>query len=245
MPHIGLDIGSRNIKLAVMEAGKIATLKKEESGFDPLERCRNLLASCPVGPITATGYGRHLVEKTFSCGTVSEISAFARGALFFDPSVRTVIDVGGQDSKAIRVDGAGRVMAFEMNDKCAAGTGKFLEIMARALEMTIDEFGDRGHRNESRVRISSLCTVFAESEVISLIGRGADRRSIAYALHEMAAERASSLVSRVGVAPTVMLAGGCARNPLFTALLAEKLARPLVVGEFPEFAGAIGAALVE
>lgn len=245
MPRIGLDIGSRNIKIAVLDGGRITALKKEPSGFDPMERCRRLLAELPAVEITATGYGRHLAGKDFSCATVSEISAFARGARFFDPTVRTVIDVGGQDSKAIRVDGAGRVLLFEMNDKCAAGTGKFLEIMARALEMTMEEFGDPLHRNESRVRIGSLCTVFAESEVVSLIGRGADRRSIAYALHDMAAERASSLVGRIGVEPSVMLAGGCARNPLFAELLAQRLGTPLLIGETPEFTGAVGAALTE
>ncbi len=241
----GLDIGSRYIKIAIIKNGEIKELRKSETGFDSLRRCRELLGTAETGLITATGYGRHLAEKEFGCKTISEISAFARGAHYFNQKIQTVIDVGGQDSKVIRTDSNGIVQSFEMNDKCAAGTGKFLEIMAKTLEMSFDEFGDCDNTPDKQVKISSLCTVFAESEVISLIGSGENRKNIAYALHEMAVERVASLAGRTGLGGEVAFAGGCAYNKLFVKLLAKKLKREVFVSQYPEFTGAIGAALVK
>ncbi|MBP7434370.1 3-hydroxyacyl-ACP dehydratase [bacterium] len=244
MLSTGIDIGSSNIKIAVIENGLIIDLKKTSTGFNPVEKCRELLGDNINGTVKATGYGRHLAQKAFNCGTVSEISAFAKGAVFFNPEVRTVVDVGGQDSKVIRCNRSGEVLSFEMNDKCAAGTGRFLEIMARALEMTQTEFGNIKPSNSKSIKISSICTVFAESEVISMVGKGESKENIGYALHEMAVERVCSLTNRVGVDGTVSFAGGCAYDRLFVQLLAKKLNRDIFVSAQPEFTGAVGAALL-
>lgn len=244
MYQTGLDIGSRNIKIAILEDGKIIKLMKTETGFNPIDRCHQLLDQTATGIITATGYGRHLAEKAFSCTTVSEISAFAKGAVFLNPAVRTVVDVGGQDSKVIRTNQSGHILHFEMNDKCAAGTGKFLEIMAKTLEMNLNDFGDEQNLCTKEIKISSLCTVFAESEVISLIGSGENRSDIAYALHGMAVDRVYSLAGRTGIADLVMLAGGCAHNKLFVKLLAKRFKTTIFVADNPEYTGAIGAALL-
>jgi len=243
MLKTGLDIGSRNIKIAIIEDNKIIHLKKTETGFDPIERCKKLLESIQTGSITATGYGRHLAEKAFNCKTVSEISAFAKGAIFSNPLIQTVIDVGGQDTKIIRTNSTGHILSFEMNDKCAAGTGKFLEIMAKTLEMDMNDFGNSKIIPGKDIKITNLCTVFAESEVISLIGSGDNRLDISYALHKMAVERIYGLSGRVGISFPIMLAGGCAHNKLFTKLLAEKLKTEIHLNDYPEFTGAIGAAL--
>jgi (R)-2-hydroxyacyl-CoA dehydratese activating ATPase len=153
-----------------------------------------------------------------------------------------VIDIGGQDSKAIRVK-AGKVEEFEMNDRCAAGTGRFLEVMAHALGFTIDGFGARALAAGSAASINSMCTVFAESEVITLLAKGESADSIALGLHRSILNRLYSLLGRVGVEPEVVFAGGVARNPCMIALLQERLQTRLRIPEQPQHVGALGAAL--
>lgn len=152
---LGLDIGSRTIKLAVLNNGAGLTILKAPTSHDPMAVCRELLGRAPEGKIVATGYGRRLAASYLGCGTVSEIKAFAVGARRLFPSCRTVLDIGGQDTKAIALGEDGRIERFHMNDKCAAGTGRFLEIMAAALGLSLADF----------IREASL----AESEVISTI----------------------------------------------------------------------------
>ncbi len=156
--------------------------------------------------IVATGYGRKSVA--IADKAVTEIMCHAAGARFLDPSVRSLIDIGGQDSKAVVMDENGRVTNFAMNDKCAAGTGRFLEVMARALEADLDEFGELSLKAERPAKISSLCTVFAESEVISLIAKGETRENIIAGIHEAIASRVSAMASRIGLAAPVMMTGG-------------------------------------
>lgn len=238
----GIDIGSRTVKVALLEDGSLAGYRIADTGTDPLGRARELLGGFSYDRLVATGYGRHLAREALGCTTITEIKAHALGAVHLFPACRTVIDVGGQDSKVIRVqDGA--VQEFEMNDRCAAGTGRFLEVMAHALHYSIEEFARAARQSTGSVSISSMCTVFAESEVISLIARGETAASIARGLHRSVVARLSALVGRVGGAPEVVFSGGVALNPCIRELLQELLGCPLQVPETPQIVGALGAAL--
>jgi predicted CoA-substrate-specific enzyme activase len=168
----------------------------------------------------------------------------AAGAHFLNPRIRSIIDIGGQDSKAILVDEKGKVKNFVMNDKCAAGTGRFLEVMARALEVNLDEFGTMSLKSRQPSKISSLCTVFAESEVVSLIARGEKRQDIIAGIHESIAARVSSMIARVGVKEPVMVTGGVARNIGVVKALEKKLGVKIEVSPYAQVNGAIGAAIL-
>lgn len=192
--------------------------------------------------IIATGYGRYLAQTHLKCPIITEIKAYALGAHFFYPDCRTVIDMGGQDSKVIRVN-QGKVEDFEMNDKCAAGTGRFLEVMAATLGCTIDEFSEMAALSDQAVSISSMCTVFAESEVVSLIAKGEDRHSIALGLHQSILNRILGIMGRTGYDHRIVFAGGVAKNKCMTALLERRLGAHIVVPEEPQIVGALGAAL--
>jgi predicted CoA-substrate-specific enzyme activase len=191
-----------------------------------------------------TGYSRHLAAPVLRGEVVTEIKAFAAGATYLYPDCRTVIDIGGQDSKVIRLSDRGEVHKFEMNDRCAAGTGKFLEIMAGTLEVGVAEIGDLALSATKEVRINSLCTVFAESEVVSLIARGEESSAIARALHEAITERITAMVRRVGIKESVVFAGGAALNKCLKKLLEQKLSVELIVPDSPQTVGALGAALI-
>ncbi|MFH1157223.1 MAG: acyl-CoA dehydratase activase, partial [Pseudomonadota bacterium] len=157
---------------------------------------------------------------------------------------RTILDIGGQDSKAIALTDTGKVKKFEMNDRCAAGTGKFLEIMARNLGFSIDEFGQAGLEAQNDLTINSMCTVFAESEVTSLIARGADRKEIARGLHLSVVKRASGMINRISSQGPIVFSGGVAKNPCMRKLLSMSLGREIHVPESPQMMGALGAALI-
>jgi len=158
------------------------------------------------------------------------------------PDCRTVLDIGGQDVKAIAIGEDGRVQKFEMNDRCAAGSGKFLEIMAGTLGYRLEEFGEQALLADGRVHISSMCTVFAESEVTSLLNKGIERRDIARAVHQSVVKRARSMMDRVGVASPIFFAGGGALNPCLKQLLEESLGQTVNVPQYPQMIGALGAA---
>lgn len=243
MRALGIDIGSRFIKAALLENRELAAFKTVETSFDPLERCKKILDEMSADNVIATGYGRHLLEVHADIRTITEIKAFARGARMMFPSCRTIIDIGGQDTKVISLGEAGRVKKFEMNDRCAAGTGKFVEIMAKALGYGMGEFGAISPEGRAEIQINSMCTVFAESEVISLITKGADREDIAFALHRSVANRVASMARRSAVEDEVIFAGGCARNALIRKLLEKGLERKIRVAQNPEITGALGAAL--
>jgi predicted CoA-substrate-specific enzyme activase len=203
-----------------------------------------LLAARSYQRLVVTGYGRHLVSSTLGGETVSEIRAYAVGARHIYPDCRTVIDVGGQDSKVTLLSEEGEVLKFEMNDRCAAGSGKFLEVMAKTLEVDIGDFSDLALGASEVVHINSLCTVFAESEVVSLISRGVKTSAIAMALHEAIAARIASMVRRIGPKERVVFAGGAALNKCLHRLLNEKLGIEVTVPPEPQSVGAIGAALI-
>lgn len=241
----GIDIGSRTIELVVVnEAGTILRSRQTDTGYAPMQAAEHLLDSESYDHIMATGYGRNLFEIAFDASTVTEIKAHARGARAFFPAAQAVLDIGGQDSKAIALADNGRVMKFEMNDRCAAGTGKFMEIMAKTLGYAIEDFGREALLAGKDINISSMCTVFAESEVTSLIAKGQDRREIALGLHSSVIRRVIGMVNRVSAAGDIVFTGGVAKNPCMQAMLAEKMARQVLVPEDPQLVGALGAALL-
>jgi predicted CoA-substrate-specific enzyme activase len=240
----GIDIGSRSIEVVVMEDGRTIEARQSDAGFDPLKEALKLLDGAGHDRIMATGYGRHLLEVALDAPTVTEIKAYAVGAKALFPEARTILDIGGQDSKAIALNEGGRVLKFEMNDRCAAGTGKFLEIMARTLGFSLDEFGSEALKGRKEMQISSMCTVFAESEVTSLLAKGADRHDIALALHRSVVRRAAGMVKRISVGQPMVFAGGVARNPCMTRLLEDALRTRMWVPQNPQMVGALGAALL-
>jgi len=244
MLSAGIDIGSRTIELVVLEDQEVIETKQVDSGFNPMQQVTKLLDGVAHDHIIATGYGRHLFELSYDAPTVTEIKAYAVGARFLFPEVRTILDIGGQDSKAIAVNEEGKVAKFEMNDRCAAGTGKFLEIMAQTLGYSLDEFGQEALKAGKEIQISSMCTVFAESEVTSLVAKGKDRRAIALGLHRSVVRRASSMLKRVFVEGDIVFAGGVARNPCIVQILQEATGKEILVPEEPQMVGALGAALI-
>ena len=245
MISAGIDIGSRSIECAIIENGIIKETRKTDTGFDPVGQANNLIKDLSFDSILATGYGRNLFEIEQNATTVTEIKAHAKGALFFFPEATTVLDIGGQDSKVIRLDpSTGRVIRFEMNDRCAAGTGKFLEIMAQALGFTLSSFGSAAESARKELSISSMCTVFAESEVTSLVARGENPKEIAKGLHRSVVKRAVSMLNRVSPEGPLVFSGGVANNTFIVRLLEQAAKRPVWVPKAPEMNGAVGAALL-
>jgi len=245
-PVAGIDIGSRSIELVLLEGGQVMRQAKLPTTFDPLAQCHRLLEGLPPARIVATGYGRKLLVENFShhrVTAITEIQAYARGAYYLNPRVRTVLDIGGQDTKAISLGEAGQVVKFEMNDRCAAGTGKFLEFMATALQVPLEDFGSFALQAERRIQINSMCTVFAESEATSLMARGEPAANIALGLHLAVVQRTLAMLRRVGIGPPLLFAGGVAHNPCIRALLEEHLGLPVIVPVMPDLVGALGAAL--
>ena len=241
----GLDIGSRTIALVEREDRRTVRATVVDTGTDPLGNSRALLAGRTYDRLVATGYGRHLiVERELADGLISEIKAYGLGAAHLFPDAATVLDIGGQDSKVIQLAPGGRVVRFEMNDRCAAGTGRFLENMARALGLAVEEFGPHALAAPGEaVRVSSMCTVFAESEVVSLIARGEDSRRVALGLHQSIVDRIGGMIRRVGIRERLVFAGGVAQNPCLQSLFSQALGVPLTVPESPQTVGALGAAL--
>jgi len=244
MISAGIDIGSRTIEIAVLEDGCIRETRKADTGFDPIGRARQLIHDLKYDAILATGYGRTLFEIEHDAPTVTEIKAHARGAVYFFPGARTVLDIGGQDSKAIQLNPSGQVTRFEMNDRCAAGTGKFLEIMATALGFSVETFGKEAMKAKKDLAINSMCTVFAESEVTSLVARGENPNEIARGLHMAVVKRAVSMLRRISPDGPVVFTGGVANNPFMARLLGEESKREIWTPDHPEMNGAVGAALL-
>lgn len=254
---LGVDSGSTSTNAVLMNADReivsfriVRTGAKtsvsaekilEEILRDASEKLGRQLKREDIRRVVSTGYGR--VSIPYADQNITEISCHAKGARYFDPQVRTILDIGGQDSKAIRLDDEGNVADFVMNDKCAAGTGRFLEAMARTLEIDISELGPISLQSREKVEISSMCTVFAESEVISLIAQNKEKADIANGVHSAIAGKAVSLMKRVGLTPSYMMTGGVARNPGVVKAVEERIGAPLFICEQPDIVGAVGAAL--
>ncbi|MBN1254668.1 MAG: 2-hydroxyglutaryl-CoA dehydratase [Deltaproteobacteria bacterium] len=193
--------------------------------------------------IVSTGCAREIAE--FADQKITEITCIAQGVSHLHPECRTIIDIGGQDTKVIRVDERGRVLEFDMNDKCAAGTGRFLEVMANALAVKLEQMGERSLQHQHELKISSICTVFAESEVVSLVSEGHPVEDILHAIHNAIADRTIGLLERIGeVEPPVVMTGGVAKNIGVVKALEAKLETPLAIHSEPQIVGALGAALL-
>jgi len=247
----GIDIGSISTKAALLSDGKLLGTRLIFTGYNAEAAGRTVfeellndlgLERSAVTRVISTGYGRNSVK--FVDKAVTEITCHGMGAYYLDPGARSIIDIGGQDSKVIVIDGKGKVKNFAMNDKCAAGTGRFLEVMARALEVDLEVFGSLSLKAGSPSKISSLCTVFAESEVISLISRGEHRENIIAGIHESIASRVAAMANRVGVVSPVVMTGGVAKNTGVVKALEKKLGVPIRVSEYAQVNGAIGAAVL-
>ena len=251
MITLGIDVGSITTKAAVAKDGVVISDKVVSTGynaqfagekvFDEILK-ENGIDCAAVEKIISTGYGRNSVA--FADKAVTEITCHAAGAFYLDPEVRSVIDIGGQDSKASAVNDSGSPLDFAMNDKCAAGTGRFLEVMARSLEIDLDHFGDWSLKAQQPSTISSLCTVFAESEVISLISKGEKRENIIAGIHEAIAARVVAMANRVGFKTRIMMTGGVAKNIGVVRALERKIGEKIEVSEKSQVTGAIGAAII-
>ncbi|MEW6034586.1 MAG: acyl-CoA dehydratase activase [Chloroflexota bacterium] len=249
---MGIDIGSLCTKTVLLNSeGNLLSFDIMRSGSDyrdasevSLARALELagVARDHVGYVVSTGYGR--ARAPFADGEVTEITCHARGASHLFPETRTVIDIGGQDSKVIHVDEQGHAVRFVMNDKCAAGTGRFLEVMAAALGVDITALGELALTSHSELQVSSMCTVFAESEVISMMAAGCSKADIAAAVHNAIARRITGLVGRLGQRERVLMSGGVAKNQGVVRALERKLNTTLLLPEEPQAVGALGAALI-
>ncbi|HDZ91782.1 MAG: 2-hydroxyglutaryl-CoA dehydratase [Deltaproteobacteria bacterium] len=248
----GIDVGSLSTESVILDAGggqvSYSIVRTGANSVDAAsESLEKALAQAGITRdrikgIVATGYGR--VSIPFAHKKVTEISCHAQGAHHLFPDTGTVIDIGGQDSKVIRVGEGGKVLDFTMNDKCAAGTGRFLEVMADKLQVALDDMGPLSLEGEGTVRISSVCTVFAESEVVSLVARSHPKNEIIRGLHQAIVNRVWSMVKTVGIHGAVTMSGGVAKNCGVVGLIEEKLGRSIHVYREPQIIGALGAALL-
>jgi predicted CoA-substrate-specific enzyme activase len=248
----GIDVGAKNIQVVVLRDGEVAARHAVASGFDQEEAAMAGLdeAAAAAGVavddldfIAATGVGRKAIP--FADFLLTEVAADAKGAYALLPSARTVIDVGADEARAIRLDANGKVADFAVNEKCAAGAGAFVEAMSRALEVSLEDFGRLSTESTESIPMNAQCTVFAESEVVSLIHSNTPQKDIAKAVHDAMAGRVSAMVRRAGLQEAVVIAGGAAHNVGFVKALTNTLGvEELIVLPSPEYVGALGAALV-
>jgi (R)-2-hydroxyacyl-CoA dehydratese activating ATPase len=248
----GLDIGSATGKAVVLADGEIVASHVVQSSANPRKTAdlvmdkaiaeAGLASVDDLGYIVSTGYGR--LRIPYANENVSEITCHAKGAHWMAPSVRTVVDIGGQDCKVISISAEGRVLEFAMNDRCAAGTGRFFEGMARALCCGLEGISAPENQGSEPCTISHQCTVFAESEVVTLVNEGTDLKDIIAGINRSVASRLSSMARRVGLVPEVALTGGCSKNQGLAKALEAKLGVEVLTLRYdPQIAGAVGAAL--
>ena len=257
---LGIDIGSVTCKFVLMDIeGNVLTsvflrnrgspIDSAKAGMEDLRKKieeSDELQEYAIRCCGTTGSARYLTKAIVGGDLAkTEIIAHAVATQSLYPDVRTILEIGGQDSKAILISKkTGNVMDFQMNDKCAAGTGRFLEVMAHALEVPIEEIGELALNSNKPSAISSTCTVFAESEVISLIARGTAKHDIAAGIHKSIARRVAGMAKRIGVAPLLVFCGGVAKNIAVKKFLEEELGYEIVIPDHPQLTGAIGAALI-
>ncbi len=246
----GIDMGTQSVKVVVLKDGEILSRGQSFSGFDPtkaaeqsfVEALRKAkLSRGEVEHIAVTGAGVEMAP--YSHSTISVMGADARAGAHLFPSARTVIDVGAEEARAVRCDEKGAMLNFVVNERCAAGAGTFIEAMARALEVKLEEMGPLSLKAEKASPINATCAVFGESDVVTLIHRQESKPEIARAIFDAMADRITSMVQRLGVIPDVVLIGGVAKDVGFVASLKRKLGTDVLIPEYPEFAGALGAAL--
>ena len=250
----GIDVGAATAKAVILGDGKILGYAVSPTGYDvkvaadrvteeALQKAGHSICLDDLSYIISTGYARETIG--FADKTVTEIICHAKGAHFLIPSTRFIIDIGGQDSKAIEIDPEGQVTNFAMNDKCAAGTGRFLEVMAQVLEVkSVAEMGPLALQSKKPCRISSTCTVFAETEVVVLRAQGNDRKDLIAGVHKAISARVHAMVSGLTVRKESVFTGGVAKNVAIKRFLEEEFGTELLVPDEPQIIGALGAALV-
>lgn len=247
----GVDCGSKNVRVLILKDGEILAKAMVPAGMDTAAAAQKAyekalegggLEADDVEKIVATGAGRN--ELRFKNDMVTEVGADARGAIYLFPEARTIIDVGAEEGRAIKIDSQGKVVDFAINEKCAAGAGAFTEAMARALEVELDELGRLSLQSTQAIPMNAQCAVFAESEVVTLVHKKTAKPDMARAIHDAIADRITSMVRRVGIEEKIALIGGVAYNVGFVKSLEEDLEMKVLIPDSPEFVGALGAALV-
>ncbi len=246
----GIDCGAKFVKALILQDDKILAKAAVPSGFDQKAAANEAfekvlqetgLSSRDIAHITATGTGKE--EATFAQSAITEVGANAKAVHTLYPSAKTVIDVGAEEGRAIRVSEQGKVVDFAVNEKCAAGAGTFTETMARTLEISVQEMGPLSLKSQKTVPMNAQCAVFAESEVVSLIHAKHAKEDIARAVHDAIADRIASMARKIGIEKDIVLVGGVAKNPGFVDSLKNDLKEELLIPEDPEFSCAYGAAL--
>jgi benzoyl-CoA reductase subunit D len=247
----GIDMGTQRVKVVILKGNQILSQNQNFSGFEPTKAAEQTLEEAlqnaklsreDIQHVTATGAGVEMAP--FADSTVSMMGADARAGVYFFSSARTVIDVGAEEARAVRCDEKGIMLDFVVNARCAAGAGTFIEAMARALEVELDDMGSLSLKAERASPINASCVIFAESDVVSLIHREEPKTEIARAIFDAMAERISSMVHRLGINLDIALVGGVAKDVGFVASLKRRLGMDILIPEEPLFAGAVGAALI-
>ncbi|MHB9940586.1 2-hydroxyglutaryl-CoA dehydratase [Clostridium sporogenes] len=250
MYTMGLDIGSTTSKGVIIKDGEeiiASVLVPVGTGTSgPLKLIKELkeksnLTEKDIEKTVVTGYGR--IQYKDADKQISELSCHAKGVAFLIPGARTIIDIGGQDAKAMKLNDKGKLINFIMNDKCAAGTGRFLDVMAGVLETDVSKLGEISEKSTKEVSISSTCTVFAESEVISHLSANAKKEDIVAGIHTSVVRRVSTLAMRVGIEDQVVMVGGVARNKGIVKAMEKELGHDIKVPELAQLTGALGAAI--
>jgi len=251
MITVGIDLGTQSVKAVILKDGEVISRGKSFSGFDPTKAAEQAvgealkkakLSLSDVDHVTATGSGIDMAPHSNS--TISMMGADAKAGVYLFPKARTIIDVGAEEARAVKCDDKGIMVDFVVNERCAAGAGAFIEAMARALEVKLEEMGPLSLKAERASPINATCVIFGESDVVTLIHRQESKPEIARAIFDAMADRISSMVHRLGVNPDVVLVGGVAKDVGFIASLKRKLCVDVLIPEYPEYAGALGAALV-
>jgi predicted CoA-substrate-specific enzyme activase len=251
MFQAGIDIGAENIKMVILKDDNLIASNIIPCGWDTrttlmtgfeamLKQCN--LSRESILSVGVTGMGREIMSFSMVC--LSESNCSARGAVWAIPSARTVIDIGAEQCQALTCDGAGRVSQYVRNDNCAAGAGAFLEAMAEALESNVSDMADLANQSKNNVSINSTCTIFAESEVISLINEGTPKEAVARAVCDVIANKTVGLLGNLKIHPDVILIGGVSRNSCITGLLEQKLNQKVLIPENAGLVTAAGAALI-
>ena len=247
---VGIDLGSRMSKIVILDSKSIIYSNVMDTGVNPKNTAKQLFETAlsklkifesEITNIFSTGYGRNIVP--FADKRITEISCHAKGVNFLFPDARTVIDIGGQDSKAILLDSNGKVYDFMMNDRCAAGTGRFLEVVANILELTVNEMSRISACGNNELEINSTCVVFAESEIVGLISQGKKPAEIIYAVHRSVAKRILNLISQLHWNEPVVFTGGVAKNNGMKKAISSALKTEIIIPENPLITGALGAAI--
>jgi benzoyl-CoA reductase subunit D len=247
----GIDMGTQSVKVVILKDGAIISYGQAFSGFEPAKAAEQVvgealkkarLSLTDVNHVTATGSGMEMAP--YANSMISMMGADAKAGVYLFPKARTIIDVGAEEARAVKCDEKGIMIDFVVNERCAAGAGTFIEAMARALEVKLEEMGPLSLKAERASPINATCVIFGESDVVSLIHRQESKPEIARAIFDAMVDRVLSMVHRLGINPDVVLVGGVAKDVGFVASLKRKLGIDVLIPEYPEFTGALGAALV-